>query len=73
MEAETIEPDLWVPYCLSDTVPSKLFISGGVAILTESCDNMFLLPGGEKVGVYGIVVDEEVRGDGDNGCQNTLL
>lgn len=73
VEAKAVEPDLRVLECLNYTVPSELFFSGGIAVSLESRDNVFPLLLGEELGSRGVTVDEEIRGDGDDNGQETLL
>ena len=73
VETKTVEVDLWVLECLSDTSPGKLFVSSSVAIILESCENVFPLLGSEKPGSCGVTMDEEVRSNGHDDSQQTLL
>lgn len=73
MENESVKPDLWVLERLDDTSPSEFFFSSGVTVFLEPCDNKLPLLGSEETGGGGVVVDEEVRDEGGNYGQETLL
>jgi hypothetical protein len=64
VETKPIEVDLWVLECLPDSGPGETFVSSSVAILSESCENVFSLLGSEELGRCGVVIDEEVCGNG---------
>ena len=66
METETIKVDLWVLECLNDTIPGKFFVSSSVAIILEPCEYVFSLLGSEKLGSRGVIIDEEVSGNGED-------
>ena len=69
MGTETVEVDLWVLECLDDTIPGKSFVLRSVAIILESCKNVFSLLGSEKVGSSRVIIDEEVCGNGEDDRQ----
>jgi len=69
MSAETVEVDLWILECLDDAVPGKPFVSSNVAIILESCENVFPLLGSEEIGSCGVIIDKEVCGNGDDDSQ----
>ena len=50
VDTEAVETDLWVLESLVDPSPSELLASSGIAIMSESCENIFPLPGSEKSG-----------------------
>ena len=69
VEAKPVEIDFWVLECLADPGPGELFVSSSVAVILESCENVFPLLGGEELGGCGVVMDEEVRSDGRDDIQ----
>jgi len=73
VETETVEVDLRVLECLNDTIPGKPFVSGSVAIMFESCEDVFPLLGSEELGGCGVIIDEEVSGNGEGDSQYPLL
>lgn len=73
VETESEEPDLWVFEGLSYAIPRENFVSGSIAIFLESGDNVFPLLRTEELGSCGVVVYQEVCGDGVDDGENTLL
>ena len=73
MESKAVEPDLGILECLSDTSPGEFFFLRSVAILFESVNHVCFLLGGEEPGGCGVVIDEEVPGDGNDDGQKALL
>ena len=73
VEAKPVEVDFWVLECLADPSPDELFVSSSVAVILESCENVFPLLGSEELGSCGVVVDEEVRSNGHDDSQQALL
>ena len=71
--AEPVEVNLWVLECSADPGPGELFVSSSVVIMFESCENVFSLFGSEKLCSCGVVMDEEVRSNGYDDSQQTLL
>ena len=69
METKPVEIDLWVLECLADPGPGELFVPSGVIILSESCENVLPLLGGEEPSGCGVVVDEEIRSYGHDDSQ----
>ena len=70
---EPVEVDLWILECLADPSPREPFVSSSIAIILESCKNVFPLLGSEKPGGCGVIRDEEVSGNReDNGRQAFL-
>lgn len=64
MEAKAIEVNLWVLECLNDASPGKIFVPSSVVIVLESRENVFPLSGSEERGSCGVIMDEEVSGNG---------
>ena len=73
METKTVEVDLRVFECLNDTIPAKPFVSSSVTIVLEPCEDVFPLLGSEELGSCGVIIDEEVSGDGEGDSQQALL
>ena len=73
VEAKPIKIDLWVLECLADSSPGELFVPSGVVILSESCEDVLPLLWGEEPRSCGVVMDEEVRSNGHDDSQQTLL
>jgi hypothetical protein len=65
VETETIEVDLWVLECLSDTIPGKPFVSSSVAVILEPCEDVFPFLRSEKLGRCGVIINEKVSGNGE--------
>ena len=59
----------WVLECLVDPSPGELFVSSSVAVILESCEDVFPLLGSEELGSCGVVVYEEVRSNGRDDSQ----
>ena len=73
VETEAVEVDLWILERFKDTSPGELLVSGGITIMFEPCDNVFPLLGSEETGSRGVIIDEEVCGDGDGDSHEALL
>ena len=72
VETKPVEVDLWVFECFADPSPGELLVSSSVTVL-EPCENAFLLLWSEEPSSCGVVMDEEVCGNGRNDSQQALL
>lgn len=73
MEAEPVQPALWILQSCEHIAPRKTFIMRGVAIGSEAGQDELSFNGrNEGCGVW-VVLDEEKRGKGHNDGGETLL
>lgn len=64
VETEAVEVNLWVLERLNDASPGKPLVPTSVVIALESRENVFLLSGSEERSGCGVIIDEEVSGNG---------
>ncbi len=64
VEAEAVQPALWIPQRLGDIVPCEPLVVGRVAVRRKTSADEASLLVRQEVGRLGVVVDEPVCPDG---------